>query len=308
MEIHFLVVVIAGIITAATPLLFAGIGELVAERAGVLNLGVEGMMAVGAASGFAVAFQTGNPALGVVVAALAGGALAFFFAVSTLGLLANQVAAGLALTLLGLGLSSFIGGNFSGQSVNSIQSLHIPVLSDLPVLGELLFSYDILTYLAIAISIFVWYVFYRTRTGLDIRAVGETPFVANEIGLRVQLIRYCATVFGGAMAGLGGAYISLAFTPIWNDGLIAGRGWIALALVVFATWRPGKLILGAYLFGAVTVVQLHAQALGIAFPSELLSAAPYIVTVVILVIISRNPLIDLLNRPRALGREYHPEI
>jgi len=295
------------IITASTPLLLASLGELVAERSGVLNLGVEGMMAVGAVCGFAVAFETGSPALGVLASMLAGALLAVLFGVITLVFVANQVASGLALTLFGLGLSGLIGEAYVGRPGLGLARVDIPFLSDLPFIGRVIFGLDPLTYIALALAIAVWWFLFRTRGGLVLRAVGDSHSSAHALGYRVVQVRFLAVLFGGACAGLAGGYLSLVYTPQWAQAMTAGRGWIALALVVFATWLPGRLVLGALLFGAVSILQLHAQAFGVGVPSQFLSMLPYLVTVLVLVIISRNRTLLRVNTPACLGQPFVPD-
>jgi ABC-type uncharacterized transport system permease subunit len=293
------------VIPAATPLLLAALGELVAEKAGVLNLGVEGMMLVGAVAGFATAYATGSFVGAVAVAALAGAALALVFAVLTLTLLANQVATGLALTIFGIGLSALLGQSFVGRPLGAVADLHIPVLSDLPWVGPILFGQDPLVYVSIGLTAAVAWFLGRSRAGLVLRAVGENPDSAHAIGHPVIAIRYAATLFGGALAGLGGGYLSLVHTPMWSENMAAGRGWIALALVVFSTWRPLRLLLGAYLFGGIGILQLQAQAMGIAIPSQLLAMTPYLATILVLVLISRDNSAIRRHAPAALGRLFH---
>ena len=299
--------IVASTVAAATPLVIAALGVLVCERAGVLNLGVEGMMLIGAVTAFAVGVSSGSLLLGYVAAAVAGMAVSLLFGVLTLTMQTNQVATGLALALFGVGLSAFIGQSFVGLPIDRLPALHIPLLSDVPVLGRLLFSYDLVVYLSLALYFAVSWFLYRSGPGLRLRAVGESPAVAHSIGERVILIRYLAVLFGGATSGIAGAYLSTALTPMWVEGLSAGRGWIVLALVVFATWRPLRVLLGAYLFGGVTVLQLHAQGLGVSVPSEFLSMLPYLATIVVLVLICRDPRTILLNQPASLGRSFHPD-
>jgi simple sugar transport system permease protein len=302
-----LVPILSGTVVAATPLIYAATGELVVERSGVINLGVEGMMLIGTVSAFGIALA-GYPPLAAAIAAAGAGALAsLIFAVLALSLATNQYAAGLALTILGSGLSALIGHNFSGKSLKTIAKVHLPGLSDLPVVGPVLFSHDVMTYVALAIAAAVWWFLYRTKAGLVVRIVGEAPQSAHAIGYPVILIRYLTTMFGGAMAGLGGAYLALAYTPLWVEDMTAGRGWIALALVVFAAWRPWRIVLGAWLFGGVTVLQLFAQGLGLKAPSELLSSLPYVATIVVLVAISRNAQTLRLNAPLSLGQSFRPQ-
>jgi len=295
------------VVTAATPLLLAAIGELVVEKSGVLNLGVEGMMVMGAVAGFAVTVTTGSPFLGVLGGAVAGVLVSLIFAFVTLTLVANQVASGLALTLFGLGLSGLIGEGFVGQPGIKLQSLYIPGLTELPFVGKLLFGQDILVYLSFASVFGVSWFLNRTRGGLILRAVGDNHASAHALGYPVIGVRYLAVMFGGAMAGLGGAYMSVAYTPLWVENMTAGRGWIALALVVFASWLPWRAVFGAYLFGTVTVLQFHAQALGIGFPSQFLSMLPYLATIVVLVAISGNRRATLFNTPASLGKPFVPD-
>jgi len=302
MNIGTWVAIAASAFGAATPLIYAALGELVTERAGVLNLGVEGMMLVGAMSGFAVGVSSGSLLLAFLAAAGAGVLIALLFAVLTLSLQTNQIATGMALTLFGIGLSAFAGR----LPIARVPAVHIPLLTDLPVLGPLLFHYDPLVYLSVALCALIAWLLKRTRAGLRLRAVGEAPAIAHALGEPVTRIRYLAVLFGGAMSGIAGAYLSTALTPMWVEGMSAGRGWIALALVVFGTWKPWRVLGGAYLFGAVTVLQLYAQGLGVHIPSEFLSMLPYAATIVVLVVICRDPRTILLNQPASLGRSFHP--
>lgn len=264
-------------------------------------------MVMGAVAGFAVTVTTGSPFLGVLGGAVAGVLVSLIFAFVTLTLVANQVASGLALTLFGLGLSGLIGEGFVGQPGIKLQSLHIPGLTDLPFVGKLLFGQDILVYLSFASVFGVSWFLNRTRGGLILRAVGDNHASAHALGYPVIGVRYLAVMFGGAMAGLGGAYMSVAYTPLWVENMTAGRGWIALALVVFASWLPWRAVFGAYLFGTVTVLQFHAQALGIGFPSQFLSMLPYLATIVVLVAISGNRRATLFNTPASLGKPFVPD-
>jgi simple sugar transport system permease protein len=303
-----LVTLIALTLAAGTPLVLAGAGELVTERAGVLNLGVEGMMLVGAVVSFIVAATTHSPWLGVFAGMLAAAALSLVFALLTLTLMANQVAAGLALSLFGVGLSAFVGLDYVSVVIEGIRPLAIPGLSDLPVVGKLLFAHSPFVYLSIALVALVQWFLFGTRAGLTVRAIGESPDSAHAIGYPVIAIRYAAVMFGGACSGLAGAYLAVAYTPLWTEGMTAGRGWIALALVVFATWKPWRLLAGAYLFGAVTLSQFQAQAWGIAVPSQLLSMLPYLATIVVLTLISRDATTIRLNAPASLGKPFHPDV
>jgi simple sugar transport system permease protein len=298
--------ILLSVVTASTPLLLAASGELVAERAGVLNLGVEGMMLIGAVCGFGGAWLTGSTAIGALCGIAAGMALAALFALAAIGLAVNQVAAGLALTILGTGLSGLIGAPFVGERIAAAPHLTIPVLTDLPVVGRLLFGQDAIVYLALALIAAIGFVLSRTRIGLILRAVGDNPTSAHALGYNVSAVRTLAVLFGGGCAGLAGAYLPLAYTPFFAPGMTAGRGWIALALVVFASWRPGRLVAGAALFGAVSILQLHAQALGLGVPSQLMSALPYLATVVVLVLISRVRR-GGSTAPAALGTGFVPD-
>lgn len=295
------------IITASTPLLLAAIGELVSERSGVLNLGVEGMMIVGAVAGFAVALETGSAAAGLIASIAAGMTLAALFGFLTLVLVTNQVATGLSLTLLGLGLAGMIGEAFVGTPGLKLAKLDIAGLSDLPVIGAILFGQDLLVYFSFLLCAMVSWFLFRTRAGLVLRAVGDNHVSAHSLGFSVLKVRFLAVLFGGACSGLAGAYLSLVYTPQWVEGMTAGRGWIALALVVFASWLPGRLIIGAYLFGTVTILQFHAQAAGIAIPSQFLSSLPYLATIVVLVLISRNRIATRINTPACLGTPFVPD-
>ena len=296
------VLLIASILIASTPILLAALGELVAERAGVLNLGVEGMMILGAVMGFAAAYGTGSPALGFVAGAAGGAALSLVFGVLTQLLMANQVATGLALTLFGLGLSALLGQGFVGVRAPPVARLDGP-LSEVPVLGPILLSHDAVLYLGLLAVPLTWAFLHRTRAGLVLRAVGEGHDAAHALGYPVAAIRMGAIAFGGAMAGLGGAYLSLVRVPQWTEGMTAGAGWIALAIVVFASWRPGRALLGALLFGGISVLQLNLQAAGVAVPAWLLSASPYLVTIAVLVVLSRR---RGTAAPADLGRPFAP--
>lgn len=295
------------VITAATPLMIAAIGELVVERSGVLNLGVEGMMIMGAVMGFAGAQWTGSAYLGIVIGILAGAAFSMLFAFLTLTLVANQVATGLALTLLGLGLSGMIGEAFVGQPGIKLDPIIIPGLSAIPFVGSILFSQDLIVYASFALIFGVSWLLFRTRAGLTLRGVGDNHVSAHSLGISVIKIRYLAVLFGGACAGLAGAQLSVVYTPQWIENMTAGRGWIALALVVFASWRPWRIVAGAYLFGAVTIAQFHAQAVGLKIPSQFLSSLPYLATILVLVLISRNRRLTLINTPAALGKSFVAE-
>ncbi|MDU8943305.1 ABC transporter permease [Ovoidimarina sediminis] len=296
---------IASLMVASTPILLAALGELVVEKSGVLNLGVEGMMIVGAICGFAMAVETGSPVLGFIGAAIGGALLSLVFALLTQILLANQVATGLALTLFGLGLSALIGQSYSGQRPPQTAKLDLPVISDIPFIGPVLFGHDWVVYFSLLLVGLVWWAINRTRAGLILRAVGENHDAAHALGYKVVGVRIAAIAFGGACAGLGGAYISLVRVPQWTEGMTAGAGWIALAIVVFAAWRAGRVLLGAYLFGGITVLQLNLQAAGVKIPVEYLSMSPYLITILVLVIMSSDRTRAKVNAPASLGRPFH---
>ena len=286
--------------------MYAALGELVTEKSGVLNLGVEGMMLVGAVVAFMVAAKSGSPWLGVLAGTGAGAAVSMIFAVIALSLLANQVATGLALSLFGVGLSAFVGLDYVSVVIAGITPLSIAGLSDIPFLGPLLFGHNPLVYLSFVLFVAVQFFLYRTRAGLVLRAVGESPQSAHAIGYPVIAIRYAAVFFGGACSGLAGSFLSVAYTPLWVEGMVAGRGWIALALVVFATWKPWRVLAGAYLFGGVTLAQFQVQAMGSAIPAQYLSMLPYVATILVLAFISRDAVTIRLNAPASLGRPFHP--
>ncbi|MCG8638205.1 MAG: ABC transporter permease [Desulfobacterales bacterium] len=299
--------ILVATIAAGTPLVYAALGELIVEKSGVLNLGVEGMMLVGAISGFITMAVTGSLILAISAGMLAGALMALIFAVLTLTLMANQVASGLALTIFGTGLSAFMGIKYTSVALDGVSDLHIPFLSDIPVLGKLIFSFDILVYASLLLLAGIIWFLYKSRAGLILKAVGESPKSGHALGYPVIGIRYLAVLFGGAMAGVGGVYLAIAYTPMWVEGMVAGRGWVALALVVFATWRPMRVMVGAYLFGGVTIVQFHIQGFGFEIPSQILSMLPYLATIFVLVLISRDKNLIRLNSPASLGTTFHPE-
>jgi len=299
--------IVLSVIAASTPLLLAAAGELVVERAGVLNLGVEGMMIMGAACGFAGAYLSGSTFIGALVGISAGMLLAAVFAALTLGLAVNQVATGLALTIFGLGLSGLIGSGFVGQKITPAPQFFIPWLTELPFVGRILFGQDAFVYVSVALVFGIWWFLYATRPGLVLRAIGDSHASAHALGYPVLWLRAGAVLFGGACAGLAGAYLSLAYTPFFISGMTAGRGWIALALVVFASWRPGRLAAGAYLFGAVTILQLHAQGAGLGIPPQLMSSLPYLATIIVLVAISRARSTAGSAAPASLGLAFVPD-
>jgi simple sugar transport system permease protein len=295
--------ILAGMLGAATPFLLAALGELVAERAGVLNLGVEGLMAFGAVLAFIIVYHGGGHFLGFVAAGLGSAVLSLVFAVVALGFRANQVATGLAIGILGQGLSALFGKTYESLTVKGLPKLAFPWLSEIPVLGSL-FIQDIVVWLSLAATLALWGMFAYTKAGLVVRAVGENPKAAHAIGYSVTSVRVFAIAFGGAMAGFAGAYAAVVYTPLWADGMIAGRGWIAIALVVFGTWLTGRIFLGACLFGAVSLMGLAAQATGLDVPSQLLSSLPYLVTIIVLGIISADRRLLKLNGVASLGEPF----
>ena len=296
---------VASLMVASTPILLAAIGELVVEKSGILNLGVEGMMIIGAICGFAAAVVTGSPMIGFLCAAMGGASVSLIFAVLTQYFLSNQVASGLALTLFGLGLSAMIGQSYVGIKPPTTYKLALPLISDIPILGPILFSHDFTVYAALVLVLGVWWFLKYTRGGLILRAVGESHDAAHALGYKVVRVRIMAIMFGGACAGLGGAALSLVRVPQWTEGMTAGSGWIALAIVVFASWKPERVLLGAYLFGGVAILQLNLQAAGVSIPVEYLSMSPYLITIVVLVAMSANRAKSALNAPAALGRVFH---
>ncbi|WP_106477660.1 ABC transporter permease [Phytohalomonas tamaricis] len=306
MDLDLISNILFAMVRTGTPLLLVALGELVCEKSGVLNLGQEGMMLFGAVIGFIVAFATGSLWLGVALAIVAGMVLALLFALVAVYLNANQIACGLALTIFGVGLSSFIGTAWVGKPLVGFGTLAIPLLSQIPLLGRMLFAQDLLVYLSFALFAVVGWVLLKTRTGLVLQAVGENPAAASAMGLPVRRVRLLAVLFGGAMAGLAGAYLSLAYTPMWAENMTAGRGWIALALVVFASWRVFRVLLGAYLFGLASILHLVLQGLGVSIPSNLLAMLPYVATIVVLVLLSRDAVRTRLYAPVSLGQPWQP--
>lgn len=308
MDFDLIVNILFATIRTGTPLILIALGEMVAEKSGVLNLGQEGMVLMGAVCGFMAAVVTGNAGLGVIAAIIAGMVVSLLFGFLAISLVTNQVATGLALTIFGIGLSAFIGAGYVGMAIEGITPWEIPLLSDLPVIGKILFSHDPLVYLSWILFGLIFWCFRSTRIGLTVRAVGENPEAANAIGIPVMKVRYGAVLFGGAMAGLAGGYLSLAYTPMWNEGMSAGRGWIALALVVFASWKAERILLGAYLFGAASIMHLVLQGLGFEASPNLLAMLPYIATIIVLVVIANDSIKAKLSTPLALGQPYRPQV
>ncbi|MGQ9755240.1 MAG: ABC transporter permease [Desulfotomaculales bacterium] len=308
MSVDWVLAVLATAITAGTPLLYAALGEILTERSGILNLGVEGMMLVGAVAGFAVALKTGKPWLGVLAATAAGGAMALIHALLTVSLKANQVASGLALTLFGTGLSAYLGKPLVGNPLPcSFRALDIPLLGDIPVLGPVIFHHDALVFLSYVLVPVLWFLIYCTRAGLNLRAIGENPGAADALGVNVLGLRYCYVINGGMLAGIGGAYISLAYVPTWMENLVAGRGWIAVALVIFATWNPVYALIGAYIFGGVDALGFRLQALDVAVSPYFLKMLPYLFTVMVLILVTRKHALARVAAPQALGLPYDRE-
>ena len=301
-----LALLIAATLNAGTVVALASLGLLINERSGVLNLGAEGMMLVAAIAGFATVVHTGSDWAGFTAGALAGAGMAALFGVLVIWLNTNQYATGLALSLFGAGLSAFAGIKYTQEKLPERPHFNIPVLSDLPFVGTAFFKHHPMVYLAIAMAIGMTWFLLRSRAGLVLRAVGESPESAHALGYRVRLIRLAAVMAGGALCGLAGAFISLSYTPLWVEGMVAGKGWIALALTTFATWRPARVLLGAYLFGGVTMLQFQMQGQGIQIASQWLTMLPYVATIVVLVLISRNPTWIRINMPASLGKPFHP--
>ncbi len=297
---------IAATLNAGTVLALASLGLLINEKSGVLNLGAEGMMVCAAIAGFACVVHTGSDSLGLLAGMGAGALLAAVFGVLVIWLGTNQYATGLALSLFGAGFSAFAGINYVQAKLPERQHFEIPGLADIPLLGPALFRQHPMVYLAMALCVALIWFLYKSRTGLVLRAVGESPESAHALGYPVRRIRLAAVVVGGALCGLSGAYISIVYTPLWVEGMVAGKGWIALALTTFATWRPARVLLGAYLFGGVTMLQFHLQGAGVDVPSQLLSSLPYLATIAVLALISRNPTWIRVNMPASLGKPFHP--
>ncbi|HET7753013.1 MAG TPA: ABC transporter permease [Anaeromyxobacteraceae bacterium] len=297
---------VAATLSAGTPLALAGLGLLVNERAGVVNLGAEGIMLVAAVAGFATAFFTGNQWLAFAAGAASGALAAAIFGWLVIWLNTNQHATGLAVSLFGSGFSAFVGLPIVGKKLVEPPPPHVPVLGDIPTLGPALFRQHPMVYLTILLAAGMAWFLFRTRAGLILRSIGESPSTSHALGYPVRKIRFAAVTVGGALCGISGAYLSVVYTPLWVEGMVAGRGWIALALTTFATWRPGRILFGAYLFGGVTMLQLHLQAQGVQIPAQFMSMLPYVATIVVLVVISRNPLWIRLNMPTSLGKPFSP--
>jgi simple sugar transport system permease protein len=297
---------VAATLNAGTVLAFAALGLLINERAGIVNLGAEGMMLVAAIAGYATAVHSGNDWLALGAGALAGALLASAFGVLVIWLNTNQYASGLALSLFGAGFSAFVGLPYTQQKLGERASYQVPGLADLPFIGPAFFRQHPMVYVAIALTIALAWFLYRSRAGLVLRAVGESPESAHALGYPVRRIRLAAVLVGGALCGVSGAYISVVYTPFWVEGMVAGKGWIALALTTFATWRPARVLLGAYLFGGVTMLQFQLQGEGVQIPSQFLTMLPYLATILVLVLISRNASFIRVNMPASIGKPFFP--
>ena len=293
-------------LSAGTVLAIAALGLLINEKAGIVNLGAEGIMLCAAIAGFATVVTTHNNWLGFLAGMAAGALLSAFFGVLVIWLNTNQYATGLALSLFGVGFSAFLGINFVQAKLPQSVSYALPVLGDIPLVGPALFRHHPMVYFAVLLTIGLIWFLYRTRAGLVLRSVGESPESSHALGYPVRRIRFMAVIAGGALCGLAGAYLSTVYTPLWVEGMVAGRGWIALALTTFATWRPARVLLGAYLFGGVTMLQFHLQGIGVNVPSQFLTMMPYIATIVVLVLISRNPTWIRINMPSSIGKPFYP--
>ncbi len=308
MDIDLITNILYATVRTGTPLILVALGEMVCEKSGVLNLGQEGMLLMGAVVGFMAAVTTGSLFVAVLLAVVAGILMSLLFGFLSITLVSNQVATGLALTIFGAGLSAFLGSNYVGVGITGIEPLSIPLLSEIPIIGKIFFQQDPLVYLSFILFGLVFWIFKSSAIGLKIRAVGENPEAANALGINVHRVRYLAVMFGGAMTGLAGGYLSLAYTPLWAEGMSAGRGWIALALVVFASWKAERIMLGAYLFGAASIMHLVMQGLGFEVAPNLLAMLPYIATIVVLVLLSSDRSKAKLNAPMSLGTPYRPQV
>lgn len=304
----FLIAVLATAVTAGTPIFYAALGELICERAGVLNLGVEGMMLVGAVSGFIAGSASGNPWVGLAAAAAAGGAMGLIHAFLSISLRANQVVSGLALTMFGTGLSAYLGKPMVGTSLpNPFRAVDIPLLSEIPFLGPILFQHDILVLIGYLLAPLCWFIIFRTRAGLNLRAVGDNPAAADSLGVNVFLTRYVCVLVGGMLAGIGGAYISMAYVPTWMEDMVAGRGWIAVALVIFATWNPLNALWGSYVFGGIDALGYRLQAVDVTVSPYFLKMLPYLFTVLVLILVTRRNIVHRIGAPKALSISYDRE-
>lgn len=308
MSTDILIPILATAITAGTSILYAALGEILTERAGILNLGVEGMMLIGAVSGFIATYHTGNPWAGVLAAMLAGGAMASIHAFLTITMKANQTVSGLALTIFGTGLSGYLGKPLVGTPLqSSFKVFELPLLSKIPFIGPVIFQHDALVYLSYLLVPLLWFCIYRTKPGLSLRAVGENPAAADSLGINVFGIKYMYVIAGGMLAGIGGAYLSLVYVPTWMENMVAGRGWIAVALVIFATWNPGHALFGSYIFGGIDALGFRLQAMDIAVPSYFLKMLPYIFTIIVLILVTGKNAARHIGAPQSLGLSYDRE-
>ncbi|MZP30107.1 ABC transporter permease [Heliobacterium undosum] len=308
METSMWISLLATGVIAGTPILFAALGEILTERAGILNLGVEGMMLVGAVTGFLVTHSAQNEWIGLAMATVAGGLMALIHAFLCITLRANQVVSGLALTIFGSGLSGYLGKNLIGVPLaNTFKPVPIPGLSEIPVIGEILFKHDVLVYISYALIALIWFFLFRTKAGLELRAVGENPAAADAAGINVFATRYACVIAGGMLAGIAGAYLSLAYAPSWLENMTAGRGWIAVALVIFGMWNPVRAFFGSFFFGTIDVLGFTMQTLGIQIPSFFLKMLPYVFTIVVLIVVTRETKTRRVASPEALGLSYNRE-
>ncbi len=305
---EFLIAVAAGMVRSATPVLYATLGEIITERSGILNVGLEGIMLVGAFTGVAITYQTHSVGLGLVAAMIAGLLLGLFHALLAIYFQANQVGVGIAMTIFGTGLSAYLGMDYVGKQINTLGTFKLPLLSDIPVIGPIFFSHDILVYATFILVPLIAFIINRTRLGLTLRAVGEEPRSAAAAGINVELTRYIATACGAALAGLGGAYLSLAYAQGWSENITAGRGWIAVGLVLFASWNPFRALIGAYLFGGAISLQLRLQAAGLDVSPYLLGMLPYVLVILVLSISTARRKNAPSSVPTALGLPYIPQV
>ena len=303
-----LIALFSAAVESGTTLLYPTIGEIFAERAGILNLGVEGMMIMGAFFGFVVTYITKNPYLGFLAGILAGGVAALIHAFVSITLRGNQVVSGLALTIFGLGFTNFYGQRWINlRSPVTVSQMSIPLLSKIPYIGPIFFKQDTLVYTSYVVAIVMWFILYKTKVGIHLRATGQNARAADAMGVNVYATRYWWTFFGGLLAGAGGAYLTIAYAPFWLDGMTAGRGWIAIALVIFAMWDPLNAMIGAYLFGGIDALQLQLQAVGVTIPSSLLNMLPYLLTLIVIIIATLIVRVKHISAPKELGIPYNRE-
>ncbi len=306
--LDILVPILSAAVRSGTPILYATLGEILTEKSGVMNLGLEGLMLMGAFTGFSVTFSTGSPWLGILAAFIVGAVLTTVHAFLCITMGANQVVSGLALTMIGTGASSLLGRSYIGETIEGLEKFTVPILGEIPFLGDILFSHDAMVYISYILVFLLWWFFSMTREGLNLRAIGDSPRTADSVGLNVKRVRYIYTLIGGGIVAVGGAYMSVAYTKMWGDLMTAGRGWIAVALVIFAIWHPLRAAFGAYLFGGVEAFQLRLQAAGTTIPTPLLLMLPYVLTIIVLVVISvRKGKGLLFGAPASLGQPFYRE-